>query len=99
LAIWTGLHCAKRQSTALPQSLAVIWVALREPKERSSANRQACLGAVTFEPRIASNLPANGRLMPIQKLGYLALGFSVFHKDVNLILFSLCSGVDRSWLL
>ena len=22
----------------------VIWVALREPKERSSANRQACLG-------------------------------------------------------
>jgi hypothetical protein len=25
--------------------------------------------------------------MPIQMLGYLALGFSVFHKDVNLMSF------------
>jgi hypothetical protein len=65
-------------------------VALREPKERSSANHQAgLLGAVTFEPRIALNLPTNGRLVPIQKLGYLALGFSGFHEDINLILFSL----------
>jgi hypothetical protein len=47
------------------------------------------LGAVTFEPRIAPNLPTNGRLMPIQKLGYLALDFSVFHEDINLISFSL----------
>ena len=54
------------------------------------------LGAVTPIAGIAPNLPADGRLMPIQKLGYLALGFSVFHEDVNLISFSLCSGVDRS---
>ncbi len=57
------------------------------------------LGAVTFKPRIARQLSANSRLMPIDELSYLALGFSVFHEDINLISFRLCSGVDRSWLL
>ncbi len=42
---------------------------------------------------------ANGRLMPIQKRYYLAFGFSISHENVNLILFSLAKGVDRSWLL
>ena len=45
--------------------------------------------SISFEPRIARKLSADGRLMPIQKLGYLALGFSVFHEDINLISFSL----------
>jgi len=47
------------------------------------------LGAVTPIAGIAPNLPADGRLMPIQKLGYLALDFSVFHEDINLISFFL----------
>jgi hypothetical protein len=37
--------------------------------------------------------------MPIHQFCYLGLGFSVFHEDINLISFSLCSGVDRSWRL
>ena len=47
------------------------------------------LGTATPITRIASKLSANGRLMSLHQLGYLALGFSVFHEDINLISFSL----------
>ena len=46
-------------------------------------------GAVTPITCVTGKLPTNGRLMPIQQLGYLGLGFSVFHEDINLISFSL----------
>ena len=38
---------------------------------------------------VTGKLPADGRIMPIQKLGYLAFSFSVFHEDINLISISL----------
>ena len=67
----------------------VIWAALRYPKGRPRNSRQDY-----FWSRIAGQIPTNGRLMPIHQLCYLV--FSVFHEDINLISFSLCSDVDGS---
>ena len=47
------------------------------------------LGAVTQRASIATQLPADGGLVPIQQLGDLRLIVSGFHEGVNLISFSL----------
>ena len=46
-------------------------------------------GAIAPRTSITNQLPANGGLVPIQKLGYLSLIVSSFHEGVNLISFSL----------
>ena len=47
------------------------------------------LWAATPIAGIARQLSADGRLMPVQKRCYLALGFFVFHENINLISFSM----------
>ena len=47
------------------------------------------LGTVLPKADIATQLPADAGLMPIQQLGYLRLIVSGFHEDVNLMSFSL----------
>ncbi len=46
---------------------------------------------------ITRNLPADGRLMSIQKLDYLVLGFFVLHEDINLISLGIFSDVNGLW--
>ncbi len=64
-----------RSVSALLRSLSRQLTGLREP--------------IAFKPVVARKLPADGRFVSIQKLGYLRLIASGFHKSVNLISFNL----------
>jgi hypothetical protein len=57
------------------------------------------LGQLTPIADITRQLLADGRFMPVQKHCYLDLALSVFYENINLISFSVCSGVDRLWRL